>query len=449
MINTLLQRLDRLIRPDRAEQLAKEHGWRRRRGKISAFEFVFSAVGQASALDLTLNAQASSFTEPVTRQAVDQRYNAPAVQFFQAAFQECLATVRLRHLAQCDHDGRLYLTLRFGALTTRGLKPYPRLTCHEQQRTDHPCGAGLAASFGPSILARHLREKSKYAAGSSGLDGFNRDRCGAVNRGGLFVLAAKELAAIAKLRGLDGEAKTCLEESARMEETVRRQGWDGEWFLRAYDDFGHKIGSKECAEGKIFIETQGVCGLAGIGLEDGTARQALDSTRRHLATPHGIILQQPAYSGYHLELGEISSYPPGYKENAGIFCHNNPWVMIAEAMAGDGDNAHDYYSRINPSAREGISDVHRCEPYVYAQMIAGRDAPTHGEAKNSWLTGTAAWNADCRRLLDRCVASAICLVHAPPSRSSVLPRLAFLAALGGRKTPWWHNQMKNRRGCTW
>jgi cellobiose phosphorylase len=114
--------------------------------------------------------------------------------------------------------------------------------------------------------------------------------------------------------------------------------------------------------------------------------------RKRLATPHGIILQQPAYSRYYLELGEISSYPPGYKENAGIFCHNNPWIIIAEAMMGHGDEAHDYYSRINPSAREPISDVHRCEPYVYAQMIAGRDAPTHGEAKNSWLTGTAAWN---------------------------------------------------------
>jgi cellobiose phosphorylase len=209
---------------------------------------------------------------------------------------------------------------------------------------------------------------------------------------GLFVLAAKELAAIAQRRGLTEEARTCLAEGARMEETVRQHGWDGEWFVRAYDDSGQKIGSKECAEGKIFIETQGFCVLAGIGLEDGRARQALDSVRKHLATPHGIVLQQPAYSRYYLNLGEISSYPPGYKENAGIFCHNNPWVIIAEAMAGDGDNAHDYYSRINPSARERISDVHRCEPYVYAQMIAGRDAPTHGEAKNSWLTGTAAWN---------------------------------------------------------
>jgi cellobiose phosphorylase len=210
--------------------------------------------------------------------------------------------------------------------------------------------------------------------------------------GGLFVLAARELAAIAEHRGLGDEAKHYREQSVLMEDVVRKHGWDGEWFLRAYDDFSNKVGSKDCEEGKIFIEPQGFCVLAGIGLEDGMARQALDSVRKYLATPHGIVLQQPAYSRYYLNLGEISSYPPGYKENAGIFCHNNPWVMIAEAMTGDGDSAFDYYSRINPSAREGISDVHRCEPYVYSQMIAGRDAPTHGEAKNSWLTGTAAWN---------------------------------------------------------
>jgi len=209
---------------------------------------------------------------------------------------------------------------------------------------------------------------------------------------GLFVHAGQELAAIARHRGLDAEASTYLAEVAKMDRVVRKHGWDGEWFLRAYDDFGAKIGSKECEEGKIFIETNGYCVLAGIGLEDGLAARALESTRKHLATKHGIVLQQPAYSRYYLNLGEISSYPPGYKENAGIFCHNNPWVIIAEARLGHGDEAHDYYSRINPSAREEISDLHRCEPYVYAQMIAGRDAPTHGEAKNSWLTGTAAWN---------------------------------------------------------
>ncbi len=208
----------------------------------------------------------------------------------------------------------------------------------------------------------------------------------------LFVLAGRELAEIAARRGLAQESGRYLAEVARMEQTVSQHGWDGKWFVRAYDDSGRKVGSAECDEGKIFIEPQGFAVLAGIGLEDGTAATALDSVRELLATPHGSVLQQPAYSRYYLHLGEISSYPPGYKENAGIFCHNNPWVMIAEARAGRGDRALDYYLRINPSAREGISEIHRCEPYVYPQMIAGRDAPTHGEAKNSWLTGTAAWN---------------------------------------------------------
>jgi len=209
---------------------------------------------------------------------------------------------------------------------------------------------------------------------------------------GQFVLAAKEMAAIARHRRLDDEAQTYLEAAVKMEETVLEHGWDGKWFLRAYDDFGRRVGSRECEEGQIFVEPQGFCVMAGIGMQDGKAEKALASVRERLATPHGIILHQPAYSRYYLHLGEISSYPPGYKENAGVFCHTNPWIMIAEALVGHGDRAYDYYTRINPSAREAISDVHRCEPYVYAQMIAGRDAPTHGEAKNSWLTGTAAWN---------------------------------------------------------
>lgn len=209
---------------------------------------------------------------------------------------------------------------------------------------------------------------------------------------GLFVLAARELAAIAGQRGDPAEAQRWLNEAAQMDATTRAHGWDGAWFRRAYDFYGNMIGSSVCEEGQIFIEPQGMCIMAGMGLEDGRARLALDSVRERLATPHGIILQQPAYSRYYVHLGEISSYPPGYKENAGIFCHTNPWVMIAEAIVGNGDGAFDYYTRINPSAREAISEIHRCEPYVYAQMIAGRDAATHGEAKNSWLSGTAAWN---------------------------------------------------------
>jgi cellobiose phosphorylase len=208
----------------------------------------------------------------------------------------------------------------------------------------------------------------------------------------LFVLAAKEMVALARERGLADEARCYLDEVAKMTATTLEHGWDGEWFLRAYDAFGEKVGSEECEEGQIFIEPQGFGVMAGIGLDSGQAVEALASVKEWLATPHGIVLQQPAFSRYYVNLGEISSYPPGYKENAGIFCHNNPWVMIAEAIVGNGDQAHDYYTRINPSAREEISEIHRCEPYVYAQMIAGRDAPTPGQAKNSWLTGTAAYN---------------------------------------------------------
>jgi len=209
---------------------------------------------------------------------------------------------------------------------------------------------------------------------------------------GLFVYAGRELAAIAGRRGLAKDASLYLAEVLKMEQAIYQHGWDGEWFLRAYDDTGAKIGSKECTEGRIFIESNSFCVLAGIGLEDGKAESALAAVRKYLATRHGIVVHQPAYSRYYLQLGEISSYPPGYKENAGVFCHVNPWMMIAETRLGHGDQAFDYYGRINPSVREEISEVHRCEPYVYAQMIAGKDAPTFGEAKNSWLTGTAAWN---------------------------------------------------------
>jgi cellobiose phosphorylase len=209
---------------------------------------------------------------------------------------------------------------------------------------------------------------------------------------GLFSLAAKELAAIAEQRGLDDEAQTYRDAAAKMEATIWEHGWDGDWFLRAYDAFSQKLGSKTNEEGQIFIEPQGICILAGMGLDDGRARKALDAVEARLATEHGILLQQPAFSHYYVRLGEISSYPPGFKENASVFCHTNPWIMIAETMIGRGDRAFDYYKRINPAAREVISELHRCEPYVYAQTIAGRDTIKHGEAKNSWLTGTAAWN---------------------------------------------------------
>jgi cellobiose phosphorylase len=209
---------------------------------------------------------------------------------------------------------------------------------------------------------------------------------------GLFVLAAREMCDLAAIREDTETADLYRNAILDMESQIWKHGWDGEWFRRAFDDAGDPVGASSCAEGQIFIEPQGVCVMAGLGVADGRAKKALESIKKYLATDHGIVLQQPAYTKYYLNLGEISSYPPGYKENAGIFCHTNPWIMIAEAMLGDGAQALDYYHRINPSVREDVSELHKCEPYVYAQMIAGKDAPVHGEAKNSWLTGTAAWN---------------------------------------------------------
>ena len=208
----------------------------------------------------------------------------------------------------------------------------------------------------------------------------------------LFTMAACELARITQHLGMEDEAARLKGLGDGMAATTRRYGWDGSWFLRAYDHFGKAIGSADCTEGKIYIEPQGLCAMAGIGMKEGLVETALKAVKRHLATDHGILLLQPPYSKYYLHLGEISSYPPGYKENGSVFCHTNPWVMIAEAIVGNGDEALDYYLRINPSKREVISDLHRCEPYVYTQMIAGKDADAFGEAKNSWLTGTAAWN---------------------------------------------------------
>lgn len=207
----------------------------------------------------------------------------------------------------------------------------------------------------------------------------------------MFVRYGEEYARLTALAGNAQESEEALREVEAMKKAVLADGWDGEWFLRAYDAFGRKVGSSECGEGQIFIEPQGFCVLAGIGVREGLARRALDSVRERLDTEYGVMLLQPAYTEYHKELGEISSYPPGYKENAGIFCHNNPWISIAETKIGRGERAFEVYRKTCPAFVEEISEIHRTEPYVYSQMVAGADAVRHGEAKNSWLTGTAAW----------------------------------------------------------
>lgn len=209
---------------------------------------------------------------------------------------------------------------------------------------------------------------------------------------GLFVVTGKDYVELCRHLGKHEEAERMAQAVSDMEEAVKKHGWDGNWFLRAYDFFGNKIGSHENEEGKIFIESQGWCTMAGIGLEDGFVDKALDSVKKRMECEHGIVLNNPAYTTYHVEMGELSSYPEGYKENAGIFCHNNPWVIIGETVAGRGDDAWSHYTKILPSyVEEKYQTLHKVEPYVNCQMVAGKDAARPGEGKNSWLTGTAAW----------------------------------------------------------
>ena len=208
---------------------------------------------------------------------------------------------------------------------------------------------------------------------------------------GMFVKYGEEYAQLCELMDNAAEAARARDEVKKMYDAILKDGWDGDWFVRAYDAYSHKIGSKECEEGQIYIEPQGFCVLAGVGVEEGLAKKALDSVKERLDTKYGVMILQPAYTRYHLELGEVSSYPPGYKENAGIFCHNNPWVSCAETVIGRGERAFEIYQKTCPAYVEEISEIHRTEPYVYSQMVAGADAKFHGEAKNSWLTGTAAW----------------------------------------------------------
>jgi len=208
---------------------------------------------------------------------------------------------------------------------------------------------------------------------------------------GLFVYCGRQYVELCRVRELQDEAIRAEKHIEAMCRAVEQFGWDGEWYLRAYDFYGNKVGSNENEEGKIFIESQGWCGMARIGAEYGMPDKALDSAAKLLDSEHGMVLNWPAYTTYHIELGEQSTYPAGYKENGGIFCHNNPWVIIAMTEAGRGNEAWTLYRKIAPA---WISDqtLHKVEPYVYCQMVAGKEAAKPGEGKNSWLTGTAAWN---------------------------------------------------------
>ena len=214
----------------------------------------------------------------------------------------------------------------------------------------------------------------------------------------LFTYAGPNYVAILNHLGKTDEANKAQAEIDKMKANMMESAWDGDWFLRAYDANGEKMGSKECEEGQIFIEPQGFAIMSDIDAD--ATKKTLKSIDERLNTQHGLVLNNPAFSKYYIQYGEISTYPGGYKENAGIFTHNNAWIICAAAYAGEGDQAFKYYSEIAPAFTEETSDLHKTEPYVYGQMIGGKDAGSDigkpgknfGQGKNSWLTGTAAWN---------------------------------------------------------
>ena len=216
--------------------------------------------------------------------------------------------------------------------------------------------------------------------------------------GALFTYVGPNYVQILNHLGKTDEAAKAQAEIDKMKKVMMDSAWDGDWFLRAYDAEGKKMGSKECEEGQIFIEPQGFAIMSDIDAE--ASKKTLKAIDERLNTQYGLVLNNPAFTKYYIQYGEISTYPGGYKENAGIFTHNNAWIICAAAYAGEGDQAFKYYSEIAPAFTEETSDIHKTEPYVYGQMIGGKDAgadigkqgDNFGQGKNSWLTGTAAWN---------------------------------------------------------
>jgi cellobiose phosphorylase len=175
-----------------------------------------------------------------------------------------------------------------------------------------------------------------------------------------------------------------------LKETFNRTSWDGEWYVRYFDSDGTPLGSHKNKNGKIYINAQSWSLISGMAPPD-RAKKALDSLNRLLNTTKGIKVSWPGFDGYDCTRGGITTYPPGAKENGGIFLHTNPWVVIAETMMGNGERAYEYYSQINPAAKNDIIDEYECEPYVYAQNILSNEHPQFGLGRNSWLTGTASW----------------------------------------------------------
>jgi cellobiose phosphorylase len=175
-----------------------------------------------------------------------------------------------------------------------------------------------------------------------------------------------------------------------MQSSVEKYAWDGKWYVMYLDENGHPVGSQKNAKGKIHLNAQSWSVLSGFASQE-RARVAMRAVHSKLNTKYGIKLSTPGYNGFNPKYGGVTTYPPGAKENGGIFLHPNPWAMIAETILGNGDRAFEYYSQINPAAKNNFADLYEIEPYVYAQNILGDEHPQFGLGRNSWLSGTASW----------------------------------------------------------
>ncbi|MGA9350553.1 MAG: glycosyl transferase, partial [Anaerolineae bacterium] len=206
----------------------------------------------------------------------------------------------------------------------------------------------------------------------------------------LYGKALREMMELAQHLGDQESVAKYTEYYETMKQRVNEQAWDGEWYVRYFDADGSPVGSHTNTAGQIYANGQSWPVISGFAPPD-RAKAALDAVYRQLNTRNGIKLSTPGYDGFDPAKGGITTYPPGAKENGGIFLHSNPWAIIAETIIGNGDRAFEYYNQINPVAKNDKIDEFECEPYVYSQNILGDEHPQFGSARNSWLTGTASW----------------------------------------------------------
>lgn len=268
-------------------------------------------------------------------------------------------------------------------------KPVPFESGKEEPMYDH---LARAVDYTMNNLGPHGLPLMFFADWNDCLNlGGSKNKAESVMVAQMLVAAAYEMTKLAKISGRSQNMKKYEAIAEKMKENINKYAWDGSWYLRGFTDDEEPVGSSKCREGQIYLETQPWAVISGTAQEE-RAKKCMDSVKKYLATEYGIMILTPPYSQFHPELGSISIYPPGLKENGAIFCHPNPWAMIAECILGRGDQAFEYYKAILPATKNNIPEIHRVEPYVYCQMIAGRDHKSFGEGKNSWLTGTAAWN---------------------------------------------------------